>query len=86
MPRTEWQERIGVGERSHQMPCVAEDLPGGRRLYEVPHVEGGRAGWQIEHTKRSAQPGRVDAVVQQRPVNAHQVNRDWVDAKRDGAI
>ncbi len=54
--RTEWQERIGVGER--QIKPV-----GGTKVVLVEHEDGGVAGYQRYHAS-----GRVDAHVYARPL------------------
>ncbi len=57
MERTEWQERIGIGER-----CVALGRTGPKRTRKIVTEEGparGKVGgYQIDH-----KDGRVDAVV-----------------------
>jgi hypothetical protein len=65
---SEWQQRMGVGERQSQTPVPCRDLGEGRRAYAVAHEDGGRAGWQVEHGRTARQPGRLDAVVEQRTI------------------
>jgi hypothetical protein len=54
--RTEWQEHIGIGERT------IRPVGGTKRVF-VEHEDGGVAGYHTYHAS-----GRVDATVLARPI------------------